>query len=231
MKKMESKKKKYYFLSFEDLNELYQKVEKDHPIRKKFHCQESSYSPPLYINIPIYKLRLRLSIEPFLLEASERAIHENKLAYIHAVGLGLGVWQISNDQASWMLDVYKDVISENKLNGLSDIDFSWFPDNVLLDGKSRDEENSISDASRNHNIKIHFSKRDPAEKLKDDSKLLVAMYAWDGNSFPGNEYWRGMLHASGDPAAACCSTIAELQNPYVNKSFLKRIAEYPRPNN
>jgi len=56
MKKMESKKKKYYFLSFEDLNELYQKVEKDHPIRKKNSIARKAPTPPpststyLYIN-------------------------------------------------------------------------------------------------------------------------------------------------------------------------------------
>ena len=67
-------------------------------------------------------------------------------------------------------------------------------------------------------ITINFSRRDPFDLLEgpDEGKLVVAMFAWDGNSFVGNEYWDGLLSASGDPAAAACSNIPELLNPDVN---------------
>ena len=65
-------------------------------------------------------------------------------------------------------------------------------------------------------IKMVFSKNDPFYFNKEKNYLKVAMYAWDGNAFPGNEYWNGLLDASGDPAAASCSQIPQLQNPYIN---------------
>ncbi len=75
-------------------------------------------------------------------------------------------------------------------------------------------------------IDLRFSRRNPAEKLRgaDENQLLVLSYAWDGNAFPGNEYWVGSLTATGDPAAACMSTISELHNPMVNPGFLNRVA-------
>jgi len=122
-----------------------------------------------------------------------------------------------------MLEVYGELILESDFKHISDIDFSWFPENSQCGGK---EDGEIIQSTNGHQITIHFSKRDPAEKLDDDNKLLVALYAWDGNAFPGNEYWRGMLHASGDPAAASCTTIAELQNPYINP-FTNNLIWFP----
>ena len=67
------------------------------------------------------------------------------------------------------------------------------------------------------NVLTLFFKRDPFAPLPEDKKdkLVVAMFAWDGNSYVGNEYWDGMLSASGDPAAACCSLIPEVKKTSV----------------
>ena len=47
----------------------------------------------------------------------------------------------------------------------------------------------------------------------------MASWAWDANSFPGNEYWSRSLTSSSDPAAACCSQIQETLNPFVNAHY------------
>lgn len=65
-------------------------------------------------------------------------------------------------------------------------------------------------------------KNDKVRQLNDC--LLVANFAWDSNSWPGNEYWTGNyanLKKSGDTAAACCSTIWNHLNPVLNKDYMK----------
>ncbi len=155
---------------------------------------------------------MRLTVEIFLSEANDRALKEHKKAYCHVVGLGLGVWQIHNSQSALLLQVFEEALNERRYEHVDIIDFSWFNDAVM--GSVADGQFFTGNGNR---VLIKFTKNDPAavsdEKL---SRLLVAMYAWDGNSFPGNEYWIGMLAASGDPAAAACSCIGELQNSMVN---------------
>ena len=161
-----------------------------------------------------YKQRLRVNVEAFLVEADERAREAGCLAYLHVVGLGLGVWGIDHRQTLLMLDVYADVLSLARFPNIADLDFSWFGEADTCGGVKDGDILRIAGNS----VRVHFSRRDPAAPLggDDKGKLLVAMYAWDSNSFPGNEYWHGSLSASGDPAAACCSNIPELQNPEVN---------------
>lgn len=168
-----------------------------------------------YLDTFVYKQHLKLSLESFLLESNEQAKKQGKKAYLHLVGLGLGAWGVHSEQTELMLEVYADLLKQHKLDNISDMNFSYFPSKSKKCGNVGDQE--IFD-NRGNPIKIHFSKRDPAEKLvgEDAGKLLIAQYAWDSNSYPGNEYWLGGLSASGDPAAACCSMIPELQNPDIN---------------
>jgi hypothetical protein len=170
-----------------------------------------------YFDTAVYKKRMAAIIEPFLFDANERAKTHSKKAYVHVVGLGLGAWQKLNAQGTLLAEVYADILSKHSFPFIADIDFSWFPKEVTSIGGVNN--NKIFNAGAN-NIVIHFSKRNPAELLSgpNKGKLLVAQYAWDSNSYPGNEYWLGALSATGDPAAASCSTIPELQNPEINEN-------------
>lgn len=176
-------------------------------------------NPTTYFDAVIYKKRMRMVIEPFLVDANDRGVQDNQKVYCHVVGLGLGVWQQSPVQGKLMLEVYAEIIASRSLPAIADIDFSWFPAAYTTCGGVGDRGVITT---HGNSITIHFSKRNPSDRLVgvDAKKLLVAMYAWDGNAYPGNEYWAGMLTASGDPAAACCSTIPELQNPMINHALL-----------
>jgi hypothetical protein len=161
-----------------------------------------------------FQRRMRHVAEVFLCEANDRARAAGTKAYCHVVGLGLGVWEVSKAQVELSVAAYAEVLRERSLPHVADVNFAWFGKASTCGGVASGDVLRAGDNA----VRIHFSKREPAAKLvgEDAGKLLVAMYAWDGNSFPGNEYWLGSLQASGDPAAACCSTIPQLQNPDVN---------------
>ena len=122
----------------------------------------------------------------------------------------------SSPQGKYLVQVFKEVLDSHDLPQIKVVDFSWFPDSLATE-PTVPKNGQFFPIDRNE-IEALYTKRNPADKLEGKYKgmLTVAYYAWDGNSFPGNEYWAGMLCASGDPAAASCSTIPEIQNAYVN---------------
>lgn len=175
----------------------------------------------LGFDVEMYKARMRTTIDILLLEANTRARDANKKAYVHVVGLGLGVWQIHAEQATYYVEVFAEALNELrrfKIKHLGTLDFSWIQVPATT-------QKQVREAAAFHHADVIFSKRNPAGKLHGEKsqQLLVLSYAWDGNAFPGNEYWMGSLSASGDPAAASMSQISELHNPVINPGFLNRV--------
>lgn len=172
-----------------------------------------------FLNVSVYKERMKHSYLCLFAEANRRASLDpsHRTAYVHAVGLGLGVWSVSPNQNALIEEIVIDLLQSHSFPHLSDVDLSW------IISEKVGESVTVTD-SAGHDILLHHTKNSPAsvynssEEIDENKKekLLVVSYAWDGNSYPGNEYWEGSLQASGDPAAACFSFIPELQNPLVN---------------
>ncbi|KAJ3262505.1 hypothetical protein HK103_000034 [Boothiomyces macroporosus] len=156
-----------------------------------------------------YRERMRITFETLVAEAEERGKEYQKKVYLNVTGLGLGVWRYSDQQPSIFIDEFVKVLKDTRTEYIHTVNFAWI--NGAFPPKVRD-------------IKIISTKRNLADKL-DEDLLLVGTYAWDSNSFPGNEYYLGSLSGSMDPAAACCCTISELQNPLIN-DFTNRINIY-----
>ncbi|OTA95296.1 hypothetical protein M434DRAFT_380584 [Hypoxylon sp. CO27-5] len=175
-------------------------------------------------NFNIYRARIKLTAELLLLEANDRAQDAGRKAYVYVVGLGLGVWKYTDEQPTHYIQAFCDALIYIKpfLTDIATLDFAYIT--VPYEIKEK-----ITELGWEQDIKVKFSKREPADKLQGDeaNQLLVISYPWDGNAFPGNEYWEGNLDGSGDPAAACMSTIAELHNPMVNPDFTRRIHDLP----
>ncbi|KAH8887968.1 hypothetical protein GQ53DRAFT_749323 [Thozetella sp. PMI_491] len=176
--------------------------------------------PKLEFDPAMYKARMRISIDILLLEAGDRARDAKSRAYVYIVGLGLGVWRRRQEQPRYFIEAFMEAVDElsENMRHIGSLDFAWITASEELQAQTQQR-------CAPHGINVKFSRRNPADKLAgpEENQLLVLSYAWDGNAFPGNEYWVGSLEASGDPAAACMSTISELHNPLVNPSFLQRI--------
>lgn len=154
-----------------------------------------------------------------LAEAEARAVEFQKRVFIRMIGLGLGVWQIDKVQESLYVEEFLLAISQCHYKKIAAVDFCWIKPNTDV---------TVKTTAAGAEVGIMFSHNNPATLLPQEFKdcLIVATYAWDSNSFPGNEFWCGMLTASGDPAAACCSLVPELQNPYINTQMLDNIRVY-----
>ncbi|PIA94115.1 hypothetical protein CB0940_08061 [Cercospora beticola] len=170
-----------------------------------------------------YYLRIFYTASLLFHEANRRAKSDTRRrhAHVYVVGLGLGVWApVDRDVTELYMNAFTMAIRRlPKDHKIATVEFAY-----ISGFQDAEKQKSIQSIGQAVSVDVRFTKRDPAELLKgdDSGKLLVLSYAWDGNSFPGNEYWDGSLSASGDPAAACMSTISQLHNPITNPGLLEK---------
>uniref|UniRef100_A0A1A9UPI8 Uncharacterized protein n=1 Tax=Glossina austeni TaxID=7395 RepID=A0A1A9UPI8_GLOAU len=200
---------------YEESDFLYQQIAKDD--QRFGECKNSS---DIFDNL-IMKKRLTISFDTLLMESEARAKDQSKLAYIHVVGIGLGVWKVAEQQEKIFLECFHQRIKHllPKLNHIGVIHFSWFQLNEWQDLKNNTKIES--ETHPNAGIHIYISKRNPADKLtlpEHSDMLLVVSYAWDGNALPGNEFWMKMLKSTCDSSTACSTLITELHNPFINEN-------------
>ena len=164
---------------------------------------------PSYLDGFVYKRRIRVTVEPFLVYASQLGImHRDSTghgAHVRVKGLGLGAWWVDPVQEVLMKEVYAEVLAARELPGIDMLEFAFFPSEDVPAGPVH--------------IEVKATKCAFAEPVGE--RLLVSMYAWDGNAHPGNEWWAesgggDYLGKTDDSAAASCSLITSLQHPAVN---------------
>ncbi|KAI0449973.1 hypothetical protein F5B21DRAFT_492626 [Xylaria acuta] len=184
-------------------------------------------NPAVNFDADMYKARIRITADILFVEASRRARDVGKKAYVYVVGLGLGVWAVDPNQTQLYVQAFLASLADlgDGLSHIGTVEFAYIHE--VLGFRSR----SFALGPSKTVVDVRFSRRNPAAKLRgvDANHLLVLSYAWDGNAFPGNEYWVGLLAATGDPAAACMSTIGELHNPMINPGLLNGIEVPPPP--
>ncbi|EDW82645.1 uncharacterized protein Dwil_GK25024 [Drosophila willistoni] len=170
----------------------------------------------------VMKRRYAITFDMLLLEAQARAMAADKLAYIHVVGFGLGVWKVAKQQEQIFLETFEQRLRQlgECLTHIGVVHFSWF---TITHCGGLYHNARIPIAKHPHKgISIQMSKRDPAQKFaqtEHQNMLLVVSYAWDGNALPGNEFWMNKLKSTGDSSTACSTLITELHNPHINTEY------------
>ncbi|XP_073835320.1 uncharacterized protein [Musca autumnalis] len=212
-------KRKLWQKFYEEPSLLYSEVPKDNG---RFGEVYKAGSKEIFDNV-VMKKRYAISFDTLLMETQKRAAFENKQAYLHVVGIGLGTWRIAAQQTQIFLETFEQRVKYllAKLNNITVLHFSWFDMPEWGDLK-----NNALISSKSHpsgGIRILMENRNPGDKLrgtKFENMLLVISYAWDGNALPGNEFWLNHLSGSSDSATASSTLITELHNPFINSEWV-----------
>lgn len=113
----------------------------------------------------LMKKRYAISLDLLLLEANERAKKAQKMAYIHVVGIGLGVWLAAPQQEQIFMECLQQRLKYllAQLNNIGVVHLSWFK--LTEWGDLKNGKTMNSEKHPLGGIQIFISKRNPNEKL------------------------------------------------------------------
>lgn len=210
------------------------KIPTEKEVRNKASLYQDIYKDG--INIVYFKKRLSFSIIPYLKEAENRGLEKNRQVMVSVPPIGAGVWRGSVDSKiihQLILNIILEYLDNDFDVKNLDTLVAIFPPGVDLDVYINfvpcEQILSINVDETTSKVSVAFKGK--AQKLTIfnetnrrvaslppagfESCLSVSAYAWDGNSYPGNEYWVDSFY-SFDPQAVICSLLGQFQNPEVN---------------
>jgi hypothetical protein len=192
--------------------------------KEQHNCPPGATRYRFVMNLNVYRKRMAIITSAYFSEAEERAKEAGKRAHVVMIAVGGGLWSIYPKQNDILIEEVEKLIKSGHYEHFDCVDLRWFrnDDEVIT--------RTVQKASGGH-LTIRFGKESPSATtlynpngtkfLIDKDSLLVMNYAWDSNSFPGNEYWCGKFHDSSDSSSASCSLITELHNPYINEALIQ----------
>lgn len=136
---------------------------------------------PLTFDRPLYRARMRISIEMALLEADDRAAAAGTTAHVFLAGLGLGVWRYHDSQIGLWYREIADCLETIDLAHVTTVEIGW-------NACPQAEKDVLLRTERNTGIKIIVGSREPPCRKLDTDELLVRVWAWDSNSLPGKHF-------------------------------------------
>ena len=200
-----------------------------------------------YFNIDIYKKRIKFSLLPFLFDVNERCKILGKKARCFVTGLGLGEWKVIDQQTDYYYEAFFELLRDHKFENIDtfatylDIpDISTFINNIFTKinvdrsniKKITTVENTWQITLNDITYKFQAGKINPVEQNLDANLVNFVSYAWDSNSYPGNEFYGVSLDGSMDPATMCsCDALYYhniLANPNITQKNIKTYKFYGR---
>lgn len=172
LKKFEYRKMWSWFYNEKSL--LYDEVSEQDNRFSPIGCMTGNKTDVDIFDKLIMEKRYSITFDTLLIESNYRASDLKKNAFIHVVGIGLGVWRANDCQDKIFLECFESRIKaliDTQLKHVSHICFSWFS---IESGDLKDGGFIESSKHPLGGIKILINNRNPADKLVRD--FLVIFY-------------------------------------------------------